>query len=175
MINRELSLTICASSESFFDKAHENAQTLLKRMGERSAEAEKTLDTFALAKNEYAQFCIDKMPGSRGKHGSSNSEINHSSVLCCMNDGHKKTNAYREEPITLVKDLLGRQNQHCNEMNNLLYNDMKMLTIEKEHLMQVRTTPKTIDLGNASRVLCRPEYEQYKRSRKDAMRELCLE
>ena len=90
MIKRELSLMIRASSESFFfDKAHENAQTLLKRMGERSAEAEKTLDTFALVKHEYAQFCIDTMPGSRGKHGSSNSKINHSSVLCYMNDGHK--------------------------------------------------------------------------------------
>ena len=33
----------------------------------------------------------------------------------------------------------------------------------------MRTTPKTIDLRNASRVVCRPEYEHYKRARKDAM------
>ena len=44
IIKHELSLMIRASSQSFFDKAYENAQTLLKRMGDRSAEAEKTLD-----------------------------------------------------------------------------------------------------------------------------------
>ena len=87
MIKHELSLMSRALSQSFFDKAYKNTQTLLKHMGERGAEAEKTLDTFALAKNEYAQFCIDTLPGSRDKHGSSNSKINDSSVLCYMNDG----------------------------------------------------------------------------------------
>ena len=77
-------------------------------MGERSGEAGKPLDNFALVNNEYAQFCINTMPGSQGKHGSYNSAINHSSVLCYINGGHKKTNEYFEEPITLVKDLLGR-------------------------------------------------------------------
>ena len=60
-------------------------------------------------------------------------------------------------------------------MNALLYKGMKMLTIERENLMQLPNTPKTIDLRNAVCVLCRPEYEQYKPARKDAMRELHLQ
>ena len=55
-------------------------------------------------------------------------------------------------------------------MNVLLYNDTKMLTIEREN-----TTQKTTDLHNAARVLCRPEYKHYKHARKDAIRELHLE
>ena len=70
----------------------------------------------------------------------------------------KKTNEYHGEPITLVKDLLGRQNQHCNEMNALLYNDTKMLTTERDNPMQLPNTPKTIDLHNAARLLTVPSW-----------------
>ena len=112
---------IRASSEEFFNKALDNAHTLLSRMGERRGDAEEVLETFAASKHEYAQYCIDSMPGLHGRHGSANSESNHSSVLCYMNDGYNKTNEYCKDVITLAKDLLGRQNMHCIEMNRLLY------------------------------------------------------
>ena len=60
-------------------------------------------------------------------------------------------------------------------MKTLLYTDMKMLTIERENPIQLTNTPETIDLRNAAHVLCCLDYEQYKRARKDAMRELQLE
>ena len=143
-------------------------------MGERRGDAEEVLETFAASRHEYAQYCIDSMPGSRGRHGSVNSESNHSSVLCYMNDGHKKTNEYCEDVITLVKDLLGRQNMHCIEMNRLLYEDEKLLMTECETLSQMAPTARSADLLRAARVLCRMEYEFYKRARRESLLELSL-
>ena len=44
MIKRELSLMIWAFTKAFFNKAHDNSRILLRRLDERSAEAEKTLE-----------------------------------------------------------------------------------------------------------------------------------
>ena len=68
-----------------------------------------------LARNEYWQYYLDMISWSHGLPGLSNNEINHSSVLCYMNDDHTKTNRYCEGTIILVKDLLrrGRQHNYC--------------------------------------------------------------
>jgi hypothetical protein len=174
LIKTELSQMMRASSEQYFTKALENARLILTRAGQRQVETEAKLESFASKRHEYAQYCIDMMPGSRGRHGSSNSESNHSSVLCHMNDGHKKTNEYNEEVITLVKDLLGRQNYHCIEMNRLLYDDEKLLVAECEKLRQLSRTSKNKDLFRAAHSLCRVEYEFYKKARKESVAELSL-
>ena len=121
LIGRELSQMIRASSETFFMKALENARHILASRPHRQGDADSLLEDFASKRHEYSQYCLDMMPGSGGRHGSSHAEINHSSILCYMNDGHKATNEYCEEVITLVKDLLGRQNKHCIMMNQLFY------------------------------------------------------
>ena len=92
-----------------------------------------------------------------------------------MNASHKKTNEYCEEAVTLVKDILGKQNRHCIEMNSLLYNNTKPLTLEGDSLVQVENTPKDIDSWNAVNLLCLPEYERYKCATKEAIAELRLE
>ena len=56
--------------------------------------------------------------------------------FCDLNDGHRKVNEYCEEAITLIKDLLGRQNKHCNEMNAIFFNDKNLLSLEKTTLTQ---------------------------------------
>jgi hypothetical protein len=173
VIHEELSQMIRARSEKYFEEALSNATCLLQRLGERSGEAENKLETFANKRHEYAQYCISRMPGSRGLHGSSNSESNHSSVLCHLNDGHTTHNNYCEEAITLIKDLLARQNKHCNTMNALLFNDTNLLLLEKETLLQSRiNVGRSSDLVNALGFLCRPEYERYKQARKEAFQEL---
>ena len=62
VIQQELSQMIRARTEDYFDKAHINALSLLQRLGQRSAEAKDTLESFAKARNEYSQFCIDTIP-----------------------------------------------------------------------------------------------------------------
>ena len=81
---------IRASTEVFFVKALENARHILSTRAQRQGDADSVLEDFASKRNEYAQYCINMIPGSRGRHGLSNAESNHSSVLCYMNDGHKK-------------------------------------------------------------------------------------
>ena len=76
------------------------------------------LETFAEPKFKYAQFCINMMHESRGLHGSSMSEQNHSNTLCHLNYGHTKINKYCEQPITLVKDLFGFQHRPALIMKN---------------------------------------------------------
>ena len=61
------------------------------------------------------------MKGSRGRHGSAPSEINHASVLMFLNDGDRHSNSYIEDPHTLVKDLFNRQKRHINKWNKKLF------------------------------------------------------
>ena len=86
---------INATTAGYFEKALDNARTKLSCMTNRDEELEKNLDVFAGEKKEYAQFCINKMRGSRGLHGSSMSEQNHSSALCHLNDGQVKEKIQR--------------------------------------------------------------------------------
>ena len=73
---------------------------------------------------------------SKGKHGSSLSESNHSSVLVFLNDGESQFNLYCESPFTLVKDLFRRQKTCINKFNEVLHNQKLKLDIEKRILSQ---------------------------------------
>ena len=94
---------------------------MLQRMSRRDLELEKLFKICAQEKETYAQFRLDKIKGTRGLHGSSMSEKNHSSTLCFLNDGHTKNNKYCEQSITLVKDLFTHQQHHVVIMNKLLF------------------------------------------------------
>ena len=67
--------------------------------------------------------------GTRGKHGSSISERNHSSILVYLNDGVESGNLYCEKPQTLVKDLFQRQDKHVIKWNQQIYNESNDLLL----------------------------------------------
>ena len=97
-----------------------NATTKLHQISPRNMLLEKKLKEFANANNEYSQFQIDTMKGSRGLHGSSMSEQNHAGILCNLNVGHTKNNTYSEESMTLFKDLMEQNRLHGIRMNKML-------------------------------------------------------
>ena len=72
------------------------------------------------------------MNGSKGRHGSSLAESNHSSVLIFLNNGERQLSVYKENPNTLVKDLFQRQAVHINKFNPELYNQEIRLDTEKQ-------------------------------------------
>ena len=51
-------------------------QELLLMIYKQHRDVMKSLDTIAMARNEYSQLCMSKMSGSRDKYGSKNSENN---------------------------------------------------------------------------------------------------
>ena len=173
-IGDELRQMVRARTETYFQDALHNARQKLQWMVIRDGKAENTLDKFTDMKHEYAQFEIFKMQGSRGFHGSSHSESNHSSTLCYLNDGHSPINDYREDGLTLVKDLLGCQNRHCIQMNKLLDIDNTEMINKMERLRQTHQSPRNLDLATAAKYLCKPEYEYYKSARTKAESKLQL-
>ena len=68
---------------------------------------------------------------------------------------------------------VGRQDQHCIEMNSLLYKDRSILTIEQETLTQLGLMAKTMELMKTV-VVCRLKYARCKRTGKEASEELRL-
>ena len=166
---------IKADSEEHFEKAYSNARLILRQQQPRNAELEATLDEFANANAEYSQFAINKMAGSRGLHGSSVSEQNHSSTLCHLNDGHSKDNQYCEEPITYVKDLFGRQQKLNTTMNEILFDAKLQMSIEREHLMHDEDSWRKVQLLKALDYLCLPEYTRFKANLKIAEEDLHIE
>ena len=91
------------------------------------------------------------IPGTRGEHGSSASESNHSSVLVYFNDGDKHMNTYCEQPITIVKDLFKRQQRSINKFNEMLFGHATEQRIELHRLQQTKADEALI---NACKYLC---------------------
>ena len=105
---------------------------------------------FKQEKDHYASYTISMKRGSRGKHGSSIAESNHSSVLSFLNEGLKGQNYYCEDPHTLVKDLFNRQKRHIIKWNQAMYNERNSISILQ------RDIDKKLDpsLYEASNLLC---------------------
>ena len=59
---------------------------------------ETSLREFESMKDTYATSILCKKRGTRGKHGSSISKSNYSSILVHLNDGVKKGNLDCEKP-----------------------------------------------------------------------------
>ena len=79
----------------------------------------------------YHIYCVKKKKkkGTRGKHGSSVSDSNHSSVLVHLNDCIENGNQYCENPQTLVKDLFFRQDKHAVRWNQQIYDESNDLAL----------------------------------------------
>jgi len=160
---------IKAKSEDFFEQALTNAKTTLANIPQgRDMQLEKKLDEFAEMRCTYAAYCLDQMKGSKGLHGSSMSEQNHSSVLCYLNNGRKGINEYCEEVFTLSKDLFGRQHGWTNKTNKQLYDENTHMLNKIEELLQKEKSAINIDLIKAAKVLCKMEFEDYHANRKRA-------
>ena len=102
--------SMCYSkTESHFEQAYNKAMKILQDKPSSTANSEDQLRKFYNEKNMYTSHILSKKKGTRGCHGSSISESNHSSVLVHLNEGDKYGNNYCEKPHTLVKDLFFRQ------------------------------------------------------------------
>ena len=153
---------IRAPTENVFDTTLQSARELLESQTPRNGQWESDLIEFAGLKNTYSQYCLDKIPGNRGRHGNQVSESNHVSALCYLNDGNKKGNTFCEHPIVLIRQLLKRQKKHVNACNGRLFGNSSKLTIERFRLQQAPSTPANMDLINAASALNFYEYEKYK-------------
>lgn len=150
VIQGDLRAMCKANSEANFMSAYDEAKVKLQGLATgRNLAAEEALEEFKDDRDHYASYILDTKKGTRGKHGSSISESNHSSVLVHLNDGDRSKNSYCEKPYTLVKDLLQRQQHQMNNMNNLLLGEKDELDIIKFQFNQA--TPKSLkDAANTS-------------------------
>ena len=103
---------IYSNTKQGFEDNHKKAMELLQKRDQRNVKHESLLQEFEKQKDSYATYILSKKKGSRGKYGSSISEMNHSSILAHLNDGLKNGNHYSEKPHTMVKDLFLRKKNH---------------------------------------------------------------
>ena len=108
LIQSNVKQMIFAKTKERFDEHYKQAMDLLENREKRQMKHETCLREFESMKETYATYILCKKKGTRGKHGSSISESNHSSILVHLNDGIKNGNLYCEKPQTLVKDLFQR-------------------------------------------------------------------
>ena len=112
-----------AKDEKAFMDIHSTTKAFINSSTNVNRKSLDNLQQFVNERHMFAQYCLDEMKGSRGRHGSAPSESNHSSVLVFLNDGDKYANAYIEAPHTLIKDLFIRQKRHINKWNKKLFTE----------------------------------------------------
>ena len=95
--------------------------------------------------------------GTRGKHGSSIPETNHSSILVHLNDRSKQGNHYYFKPHTLVKDLFLRQEKHIVKWNQQMYDENNNLILLRSKI-NIETDSH---LYRASEMLCLNSLKQF--------------
>ena len=107
LIHSNIKQMIFSKTKEGFDKHYyDQATKLLQNREKRQMKHEIYLREFETLKETDATYILYfKKKGTRGKHDSSISESNHSSILVHLNDGVKNSNLYCEIPQTLVKDL----------------------------------------------------------------------
>ena len=164
---------IDANSEAQFDSVVVSANELLSTLSPRDEALETKFKDFVAMKHNYSSYLIRSLPGNRGRLGSVFSEINHSSVLTYLNEGDKYSNKYCEYPVTLIRDLLKRQQKHCRMKNVKLLGWNQDMEIERANLqLEVETTMRN-DLIHAASELNYGSYQQYKRFQLRAHTDLC--
>ena len=151
--------SMCYSkTEAQFQQAYDKAMKILQSKTTRNENLEEQLRKFYNDKDMYASYILSKKRGTKGCHGSSISEANHSSVLVHLNDGDKFGNSYCEKPHTLVKDLFFRQKNHMNHWNGLLYNEAIQLDVIKAKI-NIDHEPS---LYEACSTLCLNTFQRFK-------------
>ena len=78
-----------ARRETDFMDIYASAKNFLNSTRNINNKSLEELNHFFRERNMFAQYCLDQMKGSRARHGSAPSEMNHSSVLVFLNDRDK--------------------------------------------------------------------------------------
>ena len=87
--------SMCYSkTESQFEQAYNKAMKILQSKASRDENHEDQLRKFYNDRNTYTSYILSKKRGTKGCHGSSISESNHSSILVHLNEGDKHGNSY---------------------------------------------------------------------------------
>ena len=130
-----------AKSEDEHTTAFESAITMLQN----NVHSSKPLDEMCKFRNDkecHAHCITSSKRGTKGRHGSSLDESNHSSALVFLNDGERLANHYSQKPVMLVKDLFRRQAQRMNKFNQELCN--QQLKLDVEHSRFDDSTPQLL-------------------------------
>ena len=172
LLKGHLHKMLSSFTEEEFDSIVNSARGLLMAQVPRDGALESKFETFVQLKEHYAPFHIHSIPGHRGRRGSVFSEINHMSTLTYLNDGDRSSNKYCEHPITLIRDLLHRQQRHTRQKNQKLFGWKQSMEIEVANLQASPDTSLRDDLLLASRSLNFKVYESYKRFQLRALRDL---
>lgn len=157
-IKDELRKMCNAKSEEEHTRTFNAAMSVLQSRLNRTEKPEDELIKCRNERSSYAHYILSTVKGSKGRHGSSLAESNHSSVLIFLNDGERQLSVYKENPHTLVKDLFQRQAVHINKFNQELYNQKIRLDTEKQRFNG--STHKA--LVSAIDCLCLNSYEKFK-------------
>ena len=154
-----------SNSKEDFDSFFTAAWGLLKSMEQRDGQLETTLLKFGDMRKNYASYCIASIPGNRGFLGNANSEQNHSSALVFLNDGDRGKNKYCQHLVTLIKDLLRREQWRRNKSNELIFKLNQELSIEVSRLRRAPQTETNKDLITAADTLNHNAFVRYKKHR----------
>ena len=133
-----------ANDDLQFDLAYGDALAILSAR-RRNQRWENELSKFYSERDVNARYKIQQIRGTRGRRGSSRSEINrsscseinHSSVLINLNEDQRSVQKYCEHPITLIKDLFARQLSHIKKWNNSLFDEGNKLKVELDRLREM--------------------------------------
>ena len=98
-----------SESQTSFHDAYSNATKVSRNQIQRNLNAEEKLTAFFEDKDCYANYILSRHKGTMGRNGLSISESNHSSVKTNLNDGEKISNECCKSPMTVVKDLILRE------------------------------------------------------------------
>ena len=112
---------IRAADELTFDSLHKAAVSLLESLPRRNGEWENTLRAFVSNRETFASYCIARIPGNRGNHGSASAEQNNASLLCHLNDGNKHGNEFNHQHLnTFMRETLIRQKKQVSTFPRML-------------------------------------------------------
>ena len=150
LISSKVREMVTATSSEKFEHAYTTAMEILTATASFNQQHIDTLIDFKSKKESYSSYILSKTKGTRGKHGSSLSESNHSSVLIQhLNDGNKYKNNYCEEPMTLVKDLFLCEQYLVNKFNSVLYGEKVKLETELHVLRNENSEQCLIDAAGS--------------------------
>ena len=101
---------IHAPDKTTFNNIHKVAVSMLESRPGRNGAWEAKLREFVSNHATFASYCIARMPGNRGLHGSASAEQNNSSLLCHLNDGNKNGNNFLHQTVNnLIRETMMRQ------------------------------------------------------------------
>ena len=164
LLQSNIKQMIYSNTKQGFEDNFKKGMELLQNRDHRNVKHESLLQEFESQKESYATYILSKKKGTRGKHGSSISEMNHSSILAHLNDGLKNGNHYSEKPHTLVKDLFIRQENHIVKWNQLIYNENNDLSVLRSSINK----DSDPHLYHASEVLCLRSFRDFKERMENA-------